>query len=316
MVADPITSFIRELDTSLRMAEELLTRGIEVDYCNVATLDLKQESKMFLSKIPVQKILEASDKITPLMKLAPLRFESVNNYHVILQRKDPPVDLAFRQLAAHFSKAPSNILQINNPSEAVRYSEHEIPIHFPEYSTPTELCESLESLVHAVRQMKGEAVVKPFDQCSGIGIEFFKPTVLEGELKNYWEKWQPKVIVQPYLDEVTKSGDLRILTINNVVLGQVLRVVRPGSRLANLHQGASFKAQTPSARQLEATRVVSESLTKKGLFFLGLDFIGDYLNEVNITCPSALPPMNEVMGIRSQVQLIDEIEKLRKAWHA
>src|SRR5690606_507074 len=118
--------------------------------------------------------------------------------------------------------------------------------------------------------------------------------------------------VQPYLPEIETIGDLRILSMNRRILGCVLRKPKKGGRLGNLHLGATAHPFTPTARQLAAAKTVADDLAPKGLYLLGLDFIGDYLTEVNITCPSAARQINQVSGTHVEVALIDELEQLRQ----
>ena len=311
IAADPIARFQPKYDTSLRMAAELLKRGIEVDYLDTDFHDVNLATDRYLGELPVLPIVSADPKRVPFFEFGERRLTKIQDYRVVLNRRDPPVDATYRKIAAHFAKAPANILQINDPTQSVSWSEHELPLRYLDYAIPTTVCCTFEELKKAVNDLPGEAVVKPYDQCSGIGIGFFPKGTPESALREHLAKWNP-VIVQPFIDEITKSGDLRILVFNHVVLGSVLRVPKAGSRLANLHQGATGRAHTPSQRQLEASRKVAEDLTPKGLYLLGLDFIGEGLSEVNITSPSALVQINEVMGIQAEVRLIDEIEKLRR----
>jgi glutathione synthase len=90
----------------------------------------------------------------------------------------------------------------------------------------------------------------------------------------------------------------------------VLRVPAAGSRLANLHQGAVAATMEPTPRQLEACRVVAEDLNPMGLPLLGLDFIGDFLTEVNFTSPTTIVQINQVNDIRADIDLVDELEKM------
>jgi glutathione synthase len=312
IAADPVARIQPVYDTSIRMAAELIARDIEVDYLDLTRTNVNLPHAQYLAELPVQRIFSSDPARTPCLELGSPCLADVSEYAVILQRKDPPVDDMYRAYATHFAQAPAHILQINNPAEAMAHSEHELPMRYPEFSIPTLRCETFVDFVRAVRAQSGEAVAKPENQCSGFGIAFFKNDAHEAELKKQWDEWGP-AIVQPYLDEITRSGDLRILVINKKILGSVLRVPRAGSRLANLHQGATGRAFTPTPRQLEAVRVVSEDLTPRGLYLLGLDFIGDQLSEVNITSPSALQQINEVTGLRTQGPLIDAIEELRLA---
>ncbi len=310
--ADPISRFQPKYDTTLRLMEELLKRGIEVDYCELNQMQINQDSSAYLSNLRVQAVDKIDLSSEKFIQLGPACISKISDYSVVFHRKDPPVDDFYKAHSAHFSKAPKSLIQINNPERSPVYSEHELPIQFQEYSIPTTRCESFLEFVAAVRNQKDEAVAKPLNECSGNGISFLKNSEDERILLDYWELWGPSVIVQPYLDEITKSGDLRILVMNKKILGSVLRVPKEGSRLANLHQGASGRAFNPTAKQLEAVNVVADRLTPEGLYLLGLDFIGDYLSEINITSPSALAQINEVSGTHIQTQLIDECEILRK----
>jgi glutathione synthase len=315
VVADPIETWIPRLDTTLRMVEELLRRGHSVEYCDTSQLDLRMSTETFLSKIPVRRVLEASPKSRPVCTMGVQRLAHGREFDVILQRKDPPVDAFYKDLSLHFARLPESILQINNPLMASSLSEHELPMQFPEISVPTTLCESADTFVEAIQTLPGESVAKPFDQCSGIGVEFFHAETPHEKLLTYWDKWQPKVIVQPFIEEAVRVGDLRVLMINGKILGQVLRVPKAGSRLANLHQGASAAKATLTKIQKEASLKIAHELGKKGLYFLGIDFLGDLVSEINITCPSALPMVNEVEGptSRIEVDLIEQIEALRKS---
>lgn len=312
IVADPVARWQPKFDTSLRLAEELLARDIDVDFLDLPASDLSRPAADYLSKLTVQQILHAAPEDANFIGLGPKRLAPVTDYAVILQRKDPPVDERFRAAMQIFAQAPKSVLQINDPLQAIAWSEHLLPMRFPDFSIPTVHCRSPEELIAAVRSQKPEAVLKPVNECSGNGVSFLKNDASESEILKYWEEWKPEVVVQPYQEEITRSGDLRILVFNRKILGSVLRVPRQGSRLANLHQGASSAPWTPTPRQLEAVEAVSRDLTPRGLYLLGLDFIGDYLSEVNITSPSAMVQINQVMNKRAQVEFIDELERLRK----
>ncbi len=150
----------------------------------------------------------------------------------------------------------------------------------------------------------------PKTPTAGSGSISFHRTRTKSVLRRYWDEWGPEVIVQPFLDAIETSGDLRILTIDQRVLGSVLRVPAQGSRLANLHQGATAAALEPTRKQLDACRVVAEDLNPLGLHLLGLDFIGEFLTEVNITSPTTIVQINQVNGIRADIDLVDELERM------
>ncbi len=319
ITADPIAAFQPRFDTTLRLMAELRARAIDVDYCDLLACDPHIASADYLAALPVHAVLDADPARQPVVELGPRRLVDARDYAVLIHRKDPPVDALYRAHAAHFATLPaSGPLQINDPAEVLRNSEHLLAREFPEFAVPTEHCQDLPALIAAVRAQPDEAVVKPVGECSGRGIAFFAPSTPTPELAAYWAaQVDPEgVVVQPYQPAITTRGDLRILVMNRRILGSVARIPRPGSRLANLHQGASVRAFVPTPRQLSAVATVADALTPRGLYLLGLDFIGDLLSEINFTSPSALVQINEVMQTRAEVALIDEIERLVGLRHA
>lgn len=310
ITADPVATFQPRFDTTLRLMAELLARGIEVDYCDLLATDLSLETDAYLAALPVQRVLASVPARRPCVELGPVRAAGAAGYDVLVHRKDPPVDARYRAYAGRFAALDGRLLQVNEPAEVVRHSEHLLPSRFPDHAIPTAHCPDFAALRAAVRAQPGEAVVKPLGECSGIGIAFFRPDVGEADLWDWWRQYG-EAVVQPYQDAVTTLGDLRILVIGRHVLGSVTRLPRPGSRLANLHQGASYRAFDPTPRQLAAVRAVADELVPRGLYLLGLDFIGDLLSEVNFTSPSAMVQIGEVMHRRVEVELVDELERLR-----
>jgi glutathione synthase len=310
VVADPIGALIPEFDLGVCVSSELLRRGIQVDYLDLLASDPDQPSDRYLASLPVRQIVAADSARDPFWELGPERSADVTEYRVILQRKDPPVDALFVSYSRHFEAVPEEVVQINRPPATYDLSEHTVILRYPEYAAPTVACSSFDELVEAVRMQNGEVVCKPKNTYCGIGVSFFSSTAPEDDLRAFWQQWRPEVVVQPYLHAIEETGDLRILTINERVLGSVLRVPASGSRLANLHQGAVAAALEPTPRQLEACRAVSADLNPLGLYLLGLDFIGEHLTEVNFTSPTTIVQINQVNDIRADSELVDELERM------
>ncbi len=313
LVADSLGDLDPEFDLGVCISTELIRRGIPVDYLDLPATDPDRSSEEYLALLPVQEVLSSDGDRDPFWELGPPRIARVEEYRVILQRKDPPVDELFVSRTRHFEAAPKEIVQINRPPATYQLSEHTAALRYPEYAAPTEVCNSPEEVVAAVRAQAGEVVLKPESTYCGIGITFVDRWEREQSLEAYWRRWGPHVIVQPYLEAIEDSGDLRILTINDRVLGSVLRVPAAGSRLANLHQGAVAARLDPTPRQLEACRAVAADLNPLGLFLLGLDFIGEHLTEVNFTSPTTIVQINRVNGIRADIELVDELERMWRA---
>lgn len=313
LVADPVSTLNPTFDLGVCVSAELIRRKIAVDYLDLLASDAALDSSDYLSSLPVRSIVSSDANREPFWILGEERTADVREYRVILQRKDPPVDERFVAYSRHFERVPEHILQINRPPATYRLSEHTVIERYPEYAAPTSVAGSFDELVSAVRSMRGEAVLKPKSTYCGIGVTFVPSDAPLEALRSFWQVWRPEVIVQQYLDAIEGSGDLRILTIDERVLGSVLRVPAAGSRLANLHQGASAARLEPTPRQLAACRTVAADLNPMGLHLLGLDFIGDHLTEVNFTSPTTIVQINQVNGIRADVELVDELERMWRA---
>lgn len=310
IAGEPTKTMQPGLDTGVVLAAEMLKRGYDVHYCDVDSADWRGTDRTYFESLPIQKLKDVHLNQSEPFALGPPEKSDLMGYSVIWQRLDPPVNERYIGHMKHFMTLPAKILQINSPNWNWRLSEHLLPQNYTEFAVPTWDCDSLQSFVETVQSAGKETVAKPLHLYSGVGIEFFHPKSSESKLIEYWNKWQPKVAVQPFLNEVTTQGDLRILVMNKKVVGSVLRKPKAGSRLANLHQGGSAHFFEPTPKQLKACDVIAKDLFDKGLYLLGIDFIGDYLTEVNITCPSALPQINQVMHIKGEKIIIDEMEKL------
>jgi len=310
IVADALDRLNPVFDLGVCVSVELIKRGIQVDYLDLYASDAGMPNADYLASLPVRTVLSADPARADFWRLGDEHAAAVTDYRVVLHRTDPPVDERFIRYARHFETAPETVLQINRPPASYELSEHTVHLRYPEFAAPTLVASSPEELVRAVRAQPGEAVCKPKNTYCGIGIDFVPSDEDEAAIRRYWDEWGPEVIVQPYIDAIETSGDLRILTIDERVLGSVLRVPAAGSRLANLHQGATAAALAPTPRQLEACRVVARDLNPLGLHLLGLDFIGEYLTEVNITSPTTIVQINQVNGIRADIDLVDELEAM------
>jgi glutathione synthase len=312
IVADPLDALLVEMDSTLLIIQEMLDRDeeFEVHYCDYAKLNLDQNSESFLASIPCAKVLHCNVSDSNFIGLGLKQNISARDFDCILLRQDPPVDERFDSCCKLFAPIQGEVLFVNSPEWISTLKEHIIPTEYPDFSIPTTVCRSFSELCEAVKRQSPEAVIKPENECSGIGVVFVDPQSSAEVLKKYYAEYGPTVIVQPYLEEITKSGDLRVLVMNTKILGSVLRVPKKGSRLANFHQGGSGVAHEPSERQIEIATNVAKDLVKKGIYLVGFDFIGDQLSEVNITSPTGMAQINNLNGTCLQKDFVDEMLKL------
>lgn len=233
---------------------------------------------------------------------------SLDAFNIIFARKDPPVNenflsyLLMLSLTPHLgdnscdSKNQCKPLIINNPEGMLKANEKLYALNFPEF-IPTTIVTSKKNEILDFLNEHNEAVIKPLYDKGGEGVFY-----LNKGLKNLEEVIETSVnngpsvaIVQKYIPEV-KNGDKRIILLNGVPLGAILRVPKAGEFRANMSRGASVRACTLSGRDLEICEALKPYLQKDGLHFAGIDVINGYLTEVNVTSPTGLQEIERLDG--------------------
>ncbi len=308
ITADPIEALQLEMDTSILISSALRERGIEVDWCVLADQELS--NSRYLSELRVRSIARvAQDGVRLVPEFSAYKKTSVDEYAVIFHRKDPPIDDFYHSHHEKFLDVTSKILQVNHPRVTLKYAEHELPQLFPEFGIPTLTIKSFSELSSFCENAKFKVVVKPHNSSSGNGILFIFSEADLLKYKTQVESGFPWV-AQPFVPNIEKMGDLRVLYFNGKHLGQILRMPAPGSLLANIHQGGSVVAANLTPTQAKASQVVADKLLSMGAAFIGIDFLGDRISEVNITSPMGLRELNRLYGVASHLTLVDELKRI------
>jgi len=303
ITADPIENLLLEMDTSIAMAVAMVERGYEVHWCVLSELDVTNPD--YLTQIKARKILRFEKQGAIDMPIfAEAQLSSASDYGVIIHRKDPPIDDFYNQHHTKFLELDSKVLQINHPKVTLKYAEHELPQMFPEHSIYTVTLESFEHIQLFAKDHDCKVVLKPNNSCSGLGIVFIFSQEDLAKNKVHLESGFPWV-GQPFVPNIEKLGDLRVLYFNGVHMGQVLRLPAKGSLLANIHQGGSVARAELTPAQAKASKVVAETLLPMGALLIGIDFLGDKISEVNITSPMGFRQLNTLYGVQSHFQFAD-----------
>ncbi len=311
ITADPIENLLLEMDTSIAMAVAMLERGYEVHWCALSDLDATHFD--YLNQLKVRKILRFEKQGTIDMPIFGDKHQSAAiNYDVIIHRKDPPIDDFYNQHHARFLDLDARVLQVNHPKVTLKYAEHELPQMFPEHSIHTVTLNDFDHIQSFSKDHEYKVVLKPNNSCSGLGIVFiFSKEDLEKN-KAHLEYGFPWV-GQPFVPNIEKLGDLRVLYFNGVHMGQVLRLPAKGSLLANIHQGGSVARAELTSAQAKASKVVADTLLPMGALLIGIDFLGDKISEVNITSPMGFRQLNTLYGVQSHFQFVDLLTQKLKA---
>lgn len=242
-------------------------------------------------------------------------FEDVNlrAVDVVLMRQDPPFDMAYITATHILDHIHPHTLVVNNPSEVRNAPEKLFVTHFEGLLPPTLITSDAER----IREFRAEfqdIIVKPLFGNGGAGVFHIRPEDenLNSLLELFTQNSREPLIVQRYLPEV-RQGDKRIILIDGEPVGAINRVPAAGEARSNMHVGGRPQACALTDRDLEICATIGPELKKRGLIFVGIDVIGAYLTEINVTSPTGLQEIARFDGVHLEERLWDVIEaKVKK----
>lgn len=304
VIMDPIAGINPKKDTTLALLLAAQQRHWPIFYMEVTDLFLindKPYARMRRLQVKDdEKDWFSCDKET----IAPL-----TSLSVILMRKDPPIDMQYIYATQLLDKAEQQgVLIANRPQSLRDFNEKLFTLNFPQCCPPS----LVTSSIHAAQEFLLEyqdIIAKPLDGMGGQSVFRLRTSdpninvILETLTANN----QSYMMVQRYIPEVL-AGDKRIIMINGEPISYALaRIAPPGETRSNLAVGAKSKAIKLSERDIWICQQVGPSLREKGLLFVGLDVIGEYLTEINITSPTGVREIDAQCNINISAQFIDAI---------
>jgi len=228
---------------------------------------------------------------------------------VILMRQDPPFDMAYIT-ATHLLELlqEDGPLVVNDPASVRNAPEKLFVLRFKELMPPTLLTLDKEE-IRAFWQEHGDIILKPLFGNGGAGVFRLRPgdENLNSLLEMYSLVHREPVMVQRYLPEV-RQGDKRIILVEGEPGGAVTRVPPEGEARANLHVGGRALKTGLTAREREICAAIGPTLRQQGLVFVGIDVIGDYMTEINVTSPTGIQEIARLDGIDLSRDIWDAIE--------
>src|SRR5690606_3855309 len=204
-------------------------------------------------------------------------------------------------------------LVVNDPVHVRNAPEKLFVTRFPELMPPT-LITTDKSEILAFRREHKDIIVKPIFGNGGAGVFHLKPDDenLSALLEMFTQLYREPVIVQRYLPEI-RNGDKRIILVDGKPVGAVARVPLEGEARANFHAGGSPRKTTLTERERDICDAIGPALSERGLLFVGIDVIGDYLTEINVTSPTGVQEINRLDGVALESDIWDAIEKRYEA---
>jgi glutathione synthase len=227
---------------------------------------------------------------------------------VILMRQDPPFDMAYITATHLLEHVRGKVLIVNDPVSVRNAPEKLFATHFPGLMPPTLITGDRDEIA-AFRREHGEIIVKPLFGNGGAGVFRLGPADenLNALLELFTSIYREPIMVQRYLPEI-RQGDKRIILVDGVPVGGVLRVPPAGEARANLHVGGTAVKTVLTPRERDICAAIGPTLKAQGLLFVGIDVIGDYLTEINVTSPTGIQEINRLDGVTLETGVWDAIE--------
>lgn len=312
VVMDDIATIKPYKDSSFAMLLAAQARNWTLWYMEMSDLFL-QDGVAYARMRPIQVF----DNKTAWFQLGEAETRPLHQLHTLLMRKDPPFNIEYvmaTYLLEHAEKMGT--LVVNKPQSLRDVNEKLYTTWFPHCCVPTLITRRMAQLREFLT-IQQNIVIKPLDSMGGDSI--FR--VQRGDLntsvifETMTQREQKYVLAQQFIPEITQ-GDKRILLVNGQPIPYALaRIPQAGELRGNLAAGGRGEGVALTARDYWICEQVGETLREKGLLFVGLDVIGDYLTEINVTSPTCIRELDQLFGLNIAGQLLDVIVAKLKITH-
>ena len=307
VVMDPIEDINFKKDSSLAMMIEAQNKNHQITYMTSSSLFIKS-GKAFAKSSSIEVRDDASDWFS----LGEEEVIELSSLDSILMRQDPPFNSEYIYNTYVLEIAAKNGVKVfNNPRSLRDCNEKVFATEFPQCCTEHLVTSQKNLLIDFVLEY-GDTVIKPLDGMGGASIFRLKKNDpnLNVILETITLHFSQKVMIQEYIPEISE-GDKRILVINGKPMdAAIARIPAEGELRGNLAAGASAVAKSLSERDLWICNEVGPTLVEKGLLLVGLDVIGDFLTEINVTSPTCFREYKELCDIDVAKKFIESVEEL------
>ncbi|WP_380057863.1 glutathione synthase [Falsihalocynthiibacter sp. SS001] len=303
---DPIEAFDINADSSFRLAEAAQQRGHELFYYTPDKLAF-QEGRITARGWPLTVRREVGNHFTKGDEVE----VDLSEFDVVWLRQDPPFDMGYITTTHLLDRLRDTTQVVNDPFWVRNYPEKLLVLDFPELTPPTTIARDLDT-IRAFKAKHEDVILKPLYGNGGAGV--FRLGTDDRNLASLHELFsginREPLIVQKFLPDVS-NGDKRVILVDGVPVGAINRVPAQGETRSNMHVGGRPEKIGLTARDLEICDAIGPLLREKGQIFVGIDIIGDYLTEINVTSPTGILELERFDGVNVADQVWDAIEKKR-----
>lgn len=303
---DPIESINPVGDSSFAMMLEAQSRGHECFYYVPTTLAL-ENNVVSANVFPIKLI----DDTQNWFELGEGKITDLSEMDVILLRQDPPFDMNYITTTHLLERLHPQTLVVNAPDPVRNAPEKILVTEFPELMPPT-LVTRDRSRIQKFRETHGDIIVKPLFGNGGAGVFLLKKDDqnLVSLLEMFEDSFPEPFMIQKYLPDVRK-GDKRIIIIDGQPVAGLNRVPAEGEARSNMHVGGRPELSDLTEREKEICAKIAPALKERDFIFVGIDVIGDYITEINVTSPTGIREIKRFGGPDIAVMILDAIEKRR-----
>jgi len=303
---DPIGPVDIDADSTFRIAEEAQARGHELFYYTPDKLAY-QEGRVTAWGWPLTVRRVKGDHFS----LGDPRELDLSDVDVVWLRQDPPFDMGYITTTHILDRIHPDTLVVNDPFWVRNYPEKLLVLDFPDLTPPTTIARDLQTLKD-FKHKHGDIILKPLYGNGGAGVFRLDPD--DRNLNSLHELFtginREPLIAQKFLPDVT-AGDKRVILVDGEPVGAINRVPAAGETRSNMHVGGRAEKVAMSERDREICARIGPLLREKGQIFVGIDVIGDWLTDTNVTSPSGIQELERFDGVNVAAKIWEAIEARR-----
>jgi len=304
---DPIESINIDADSTFALMLEAQARGHALWHYHVRDLALRGGRVTAWAK-PIEVRREKGNHFT---FGAEVELDLGKDADVVLMRQDPPFDMAYITATHVLEHIHPKTLVVNDPAEVRNAPEKLFVTHFPDLM-PITLVTADRRRIAAFREEHGEIIIKPLFGNGGAGVFHLRADDpnMNSLIEMFTERSREPLVVQKYVPAV-RQGDKRIILVDGIAMGAINRVPAAGEARSNMHVGGRPEPTTLTDREREICEAIGPELKKRGMIFVGIDVIGGFLTEINVTSPTGLQEIARFDGVYLEKAIWDAIEAKR-----